>query len=351
MSKSKTLIYGVTGYTGELIAKKAKEIGLSIVVAGRNTEKTNDVAQRLGVEGRSFGLKNDLDASKALEDVRILINAAGPFEATAEPLAEIAIANGCHYLDIAGEVLDYQRIAELDGQAKAQGVLLMPGVGFGIVPTDCAAALVKSRMPNAVKLVLAFQTHGGVSQGTLRTLFKDIHKDGVVRQNGQLVRARPAMSIEKFDFGQGLKNAAFNPWRGDLFTAYITTGIPNIETYSAFPPPIIAIMKGGLPSWLIRQKLSQKMLNRLFDLVPAGPSEKQLSQGSTAIVAEAYSEDGAAAKLLLKGPEAYVFTAATAAHIAQKLSTGAVPAGFHTPAQLLGGDFILLIPGVTVEWR
>ena len=35
------LIYGATGYTGQLVAKRAKEIGMAPILAGRNEAKVS----------------------------------------------------------------------------------------------------------------------------------------------------------------------------------------------------------------------------------------------------------------------------------------------------------------------
>jgi short subunit dehydrogenase-like uncharacterized protein len=44
--------------------------------------------------------------------------------------------------------------------AKKAGILLMPGAGFDVVPTDCIAMGLKNKMPEAVSLELAFATLG-----------------------------------------------------------------------------------------------------------------------------------------------------------------------------------------------
>ena len=50
------MIYGATGYTGELAAREAVERGLRPVLAGRNADAVGALARQLGLEHRAFGL-------------------------------------------------------------------------------------------------------------------------------------------------------------------------------------------------------------------------------------------------------------------------------------------------------
>ena len=44
------LIYGATGYTGKLIAQMARQLGMSVTLAGRNEEKLRALAAEIGFE-------------------------------------------------------------------------------------------------------------------------------------------------------------------------------------------------------------------------------------------------------------------------------------------------------------
>jgi short subunit dehydrogenase-like uncharacterized protein len=234
------MIYGATGYTASLIAKEAKKQNLPVVLAGRSKDKLAPIGQELGFETRAFTLES---TSHNLQGITVLLNTAGPFSKTNVPLIEACLRQGVHYLDIAGEVAEFESVANYDTRAREANVMLMPGVGFGVVPTDALALFLKERLPDAVSLELAYETVGGVSQGTLSTVFGNIHTPGVVRKNGTLETARPATQKRNIDFGSGSKVAVSNPWRADLFTAYHTTGIPSVETFSVFPGPVQWMMQ------------------------------------------------------------------------------------------------------------
>ena len=168
--------------------------------------------------------------------VTVVLNCAGPFVHTFKPMADACLRTGVHYLDITGEIPVYEGLAALDAQAKARGVMLLPGVGFDVVPTDCLALHLKQRLPSASHLALAFRTEGpgGLPPGTQRTMIELLPYGDRVRRNGLLVVPERGVKTRAIDFGQGPVVATRLTW-GDVFTAYHTTGIPNIEDYLVVP--------------------------------------------------------------------------------------------------------------------
>ena len=344
------LIYGATGYTGALIARHAVERGLQPVLVGRTAGKLAPFATSLGCSYRTARLDDPAGLDAAFADTTVLLNCAGPFGMSGGPLAEACLRTGTHYLDLAGEVPEFTAMAERDGRATSAGVMLLPGVGFGVVPTDCLALYLAKRLPDATHLTLAFETVGGVSQGTAHTLFKDLMTPGVTRRAGALVEAWPAARRRRIDFGAGEKTAVTNPWRGDLVTAFWSTGIGEIETLSAFPPPVPQLMRA---SRLLRSVWNarpvQGLLDRLIARLPPGPDERALDAGHSHCWGEAVAADGRRVAARLHGPEAYHFTALTALAVVERVLAGEARPGFQTPARVLGEDFVLGVAGVRRE--
>jgi short subunit dehydrogenase-like uncharacterized protein len=327
------LVYGVTGYTGRLIAERACRRGLDVVVAGRNAERVGAIAKGLGVSHRAF----DVDDARGLAGASVVLNCAGPFVETASRLSRACIAAKVHYLDLAGEVAEIEAVRSLDEVARAAGAMLMPAVGFGVVPTDCVAALLAAKVPGATWLSLAFQTVGGVSRGTLRTVLTDVHRDGVARRDGRLVPMGPGVSQRRIDLGAGETTVVTNPWRGDLVTAYSTTKIPNIDTFTAFPPPVRWLMSAG---WLLDQPIVQRILTALVARAPEGPSDAERAKGRSYVWGEVRDDGGRRAVACLEGPEAYEFTAQTAVDIAARVARGEARPGFQTPAGMFGASIV-----------
>ena len=168
---SALMIYGATGYVGEYVARTAGRLGVKAIVAGRDAAKLDRIASETGLERRAFGLDDPAVIDSALNKVAVVLNCAGPFKYTAEPLVEACLRSGAHYFDLAGEIPVYEALQARDEQAKARGVMLLPGVGFDVVPTDCLALHLKQRLPSATQLRLGFQSVGpaGLPPGTQRT--------------------------------------------------------------------------------------------------------------------------------------------------------------------------------------
>jgi short subunit dehydrogenase-like uncharacterized protein len=344
---SPVMVYGATGYMGRLIVLEAVRLGLRPIVAGRSRAKLLPLAEELGLPTRAFSLDDSAAVRTNLSDVALLLNASGPFKRTAQALVDACLLTGTHYLDLAGEVPEFEALAARDQQAQAAGTMLLPGVGFGIVPTDCLAAHLKRRLPTASQLSLAFQAVGGVSQGTAETVIEDLARGGVLRRNGTLVRVAAGRQRRTIDFGQGPVDTLSNPWRGDISTAYYSTGIPTIEVFAVIPSPMRELMRASrYIGPLLGTSFVQGLLKRQVQAQPIGPSDAERAAGKTYIWGEVADEQGRRAVSLLSGPEAYDFSASTAVLIAQRVGAGAARPGFQTPAGLLGADFVLEIPGV-----
>ena len=102
-SLPKWMIYGATGYTGELMAREAVRRGLRPVIAGRDTAKVQRLAKELGLESRVFGVSPAVPAG-ALEGMALVLHCAGPFSATSAAMVEACLQARAHYLDITGEI-------------------------------------------------------------------------------------------------------------------------------------------------------------------------------------------------------------------------------------------------------
>ena len=344
------VIYGASGYTGGLTARQARDAGLEPVLAGRRAEALAPLAGKLDLDTRAFALDNPKAMDAALEDAAVLLNCAGPFAATVAPLADACVRTGTHYLDLAGEVEQYEIVRERAERATEAGTMLMPGVGFGIVPTDCLAVHLKRRLPSATRLELAFQTVGAVSRGTAGAVLPGLHKQGVERRGSSYVPIRPGARRREIDFGDGPVKTVTNPWRGDICTAYHSTGIGDIEAYIAPPGPLGAVMASTrYTGWFLGSPVGQGLLRLAINRLPYGPTEAQLAEGYTRVWERVEDPDGKSATARLRGPEAYVFTALTAVECARRALGGATAPGFQTPAQIYGPELVTAVDGVALE--
>src|SRR5580658_8430859 len=149
------MLYGAAGYTGALIAQHACERGHRPVLAGRTAPAVTALAGQLGLQHRAVTLDDPAALHAALADVDLVLNAAGPFLHTAAPLAEACLAAGVHYLDIGNELQVFGTLYDLHQRAQRAGVAIIPGVGFGVVATNCLARYVSDAVGGAAILHIA----------------------------------------------------------------------------------------------------------------------------------------------------------------------------------------------------
>lgn len=342
------LIYGSTGYTGRLIVAEALARGLRPTLAGRNPDTVRTQATSLGLQWRSARIDDPQALDAALADATVVLHCAGPFGHTWRAISDACLRAHAHYLDITGEMAVFEGLAARDADARTAGIMLLPGVGFDVVPSDCLAAHLARRMPNAVQLSLAFRALGGASRGTLTTMVENLGSPGAVRREGRIVSVPQAWRTRRIDFGDGqLRDATTIPW-GDVSTAFHSTGIPNIEVYMSMRP---AMRRAAIASrWLgpvLRSGAVRRALAARVRRGAAGPSEAERNRGVSLLWGEAVAANGDRAEARLRGASGYVLTAQTAVHLAVKAMRGETRVGFQTPSRAYGADVILEIPGVT----
>jgi short subunit dehydrogenase-like uncharacterized protein len=341
------LVYGANGYTGELIARFAREQKVDLIVAGRSAAPVRAVAERYGFEHRVFGLDAIPAIVAELEGVSVVLHCAGPFSRTAAPMAEACLKSRVHYLDITGEVAVFEQMAARDADARRAGVMLLPGVGFDVVPSDCLAAHLKTRLPDATHLVLGIMGLGGkVSHGTATTIVENLPNGSVIRRNGELTSVPTGSLTRTIDYGGREKLSMAVAW-GDVSTAFHSTGIPNIEVY--MPAPRAAITGAKVMSRLpgvMASSAVQGFLKRRVDSRPAGPNDQERESGRSLLFGEVKNAQGEVARSWLKTPEGYTLTALTGLAIAQRARDGSARPGFQTPSRVFGPDFVLEFSGV-----
>ena len=323
--------------------------GRSPILAGRSQAPVRALAESLGLEHRTFGLEDPAALDRGLEGMEVVLHCAGPFSRTSRPMVEACLRTGTHYLDITGEALVFEALHARDAEARAAKVMLLPGAGFDVVPSDCLAAHLKRRLPSARRLALAFQPGGGVSRGTATTMVENVGRGGLVRRAGVLTPVPAAWKTRRIDFGRGPRTAMTIPW-GDVATAFHSTGIPDIEVYIAAP---FAVRAGSRATRLLGPLLAtrpaQAWLKKRIGSGAPGPTDEERARGKSRLWGEAMDDAGHAVTSRLTTPEGYTLTALTSLLIVSKVLAGRAPVGFQTPSTAYGPDLILEVEGVTRE--
>lgn len=361
-SPSSFAIYGAYGFTGRLLAREAVERGHRPLLVGRRPGPLEALARELGLEWRVAFLDRPRELRSALEGASLVIHAAGPFIRTSAPMVAVCLDAGIHYLDITGEVPVFEAIFDLDDRARSAGVVLMPGVGFDAVPTDCLAGLVRRELPAAERLEIAVFSPGPASPGTLETVVEHLPGGLLVRRDGRLVPSRlddPAL-LREVDFGPGspggVRPVIPYTW-GDLATAWRSTGIPNITCYMASSPRAARLLPRILP--LARRLVALGPLKSLARAwvrgTAEGPSPERRQAGRTRLLARASDPSGGRVTGILETMEAYRLTAMAGIRVAEEVMGSGRPgpdhaptaprlAGALTPAQAFGPEWVLDLP-------
>ena len=335
----KWMIYGANGYSGDLIAKQAQLQNLNPVIAGRNSKTIKSLAEKLGFEYQVFDLADTNAVAAQLKDIDVLLNCAGPFSMTAKVMIDACIQSNSHYLDITGEIEIFELAKSLDKQAKDAGVVLCPGVGFDVIPTDCLASQLKTLMPDATHLALGFDSKSGFSPGTAKTSVEGLAQGGKIRKNGKIIKVPLAYKTRKIDFGNGEKLAMSIPW-GDVSTAHFTTNIPNIEVYIPASPNLVKkLKKMNYIRPLLGLGFVQNFLKKRIDKTVKGPSDEQRAKLKTYLWGEVTNAKGESKQLRLITSNGYTLTVTGSLKMVEHtLQTD--KSGYYTPSTLVNDKLL-----------
>lgn len=311
------MIYGATGYTGKLLSEEAVKRGLKPILAGRDAGKLAALADCLGIaETICFGLDDPAEIAKGLSGVACVIHAAGPFEITGKPMIDACIAAGVHYLDITGEFLIYEYAETRSAQAEAKGIMLMPGVGWDVVPSDCIAAHTAARVHQPQSLELALSHFGGVSRGSMKSGAGIVATGPRARRDGKVVSPTDQQPIT-VDFGDAVRTCVPMPM-GDVITAWKSARVPNIDVYFAVAEDSAFAAPASL------------------DEVPEGPTKEERDAGRSRVIATVTGADGKSVRSMIETSSGYSYTGESGIEVATRVLAGDFKPGFQSPASAYG---------------
>ncbi len=335
------LIYGANGYTGELIAREAVRREARPTLGGRDAVAVAALARELALPHRTFALDDAGALAKELADAGTVLHCAGPFVRTSRPMVDACLAAGVNYLDITGEIPVFESILARGAEARRAGVVLLPGIGFDVVPTDCLALALHERLPDATHLDLAFVSEGGGwSRGTLTTMIESLPHAGAMRSAGRIVSLPLAAESMTLDLPVGRRTVMSIAW-GDVATAFHTTGIANVRVFSGVPARTVRrlrLLRPFLP--LAGWKPVKRLLQMWVHHTVTGPGDAQRRNARSWIWGRVSNARGESVTQCFATAEGYALTARTAVEGLLRVARGAVPPGAWTPARAFGSGFI-----------
>ena len=178
--KYKIVIFGATGFTGELCAKFMSErySEIPMAIAGRSQEKLEKIKAKHNL---SFPIivadAFDVDAlDKMCKDAEVVLSTAGPYHKYGSDLLGACVKNGCHYVDITGESFWIKDMIEKHHtEAGEKGLRIINACGFDSAPSDLGVFYAINQVVGSVKSVQCFQAwKGEASGGTMETMFSSM---------------------------------------------------------------------------------------------------------------------------------------------------------------------------------
>ncbi len=346
--KGQVLIYGAYGYTGAGISKLAADYGITPILSGRNESKLKPLAESLGYDYVVLSLESNHDNLVAvLNHFEIVLHIAGPYTYTSKPMIDAAIEAGTHYLDLTGEIHVIQAQLDRDEEFKQAGIMVMPSVGYDVVPTDGLNLYVANKIENPTTLTVLMNGNynavegAGASRGTAKSGVEILSRPLLSRENGEMVQISQPKMIKRVEDGRE-QTLVQIPW-ADMVTSYVSTGIPTIEVYQ--------VQDGAVPSWfprLAQYRIGRRLLSWLIDnYLPEGPPPEAQLNRQTQIVSTVTNDAGDTATAAMITPEAYLLTFHSTLIVAKRVIDGDWEPGFQTVAKVYGPDLALEVPGVS----
>jgi short subunit dehydrogenase-like uncharacterized protein len=209
------------------------------------------------------------------------------------------------------------------------------------------ALKLKLALPDATHLALGFETHSGVSKGSAKTMVESAGAGSRVRRDGVLVDVPLASQTRRIDFGSGERLGVGIPW-GDVATAHFTTGIANIEVFTAMTPQ--AARSYARTNWLrplLRQRWFQGIAKFGVDRTIKPPDRTQRDNNPTFVWGEVRNAAGETRTARVRTANGYSVTVNTSLGILTEVLRHGTAPGYTTPALLVGPDFISTLPGST----
>lgn len=323
----KVAVYGASGYTGGLVLAELARRGIPAVLVGRDPERLRAAAAAAGrptAETATASLDDPAALAEAFAGCAAVINCAGPFITFGEPVVRAAITAGCHYVDISGEQLYFQRVFEQFGRAAADaGVTVVPGANDDGLPSSLIAHLTAERVAPVGELVIAIdlsRSEAAPSRGTLRSALASLatFRDGGLSYDDGAWRPDVPLRRETLTF----------PGEREPVPV-VKFPLPGVAT---IPRHVRASHVEAVARSVLVEAFSQ-ITPELIDAVPDGPSAASRAATRWTIVAEATGTDGRRARGVVSGPDSYGATAVIAVESARLLAGRGARPGVLAPAQ------------------
>lgn len=349
------VLFGATGYTGQLTARAMVARGLAPVLAGRNQQALKALAQELGgLDVRVADVSEPVSVRRIVKGGDVLVSTVGPFTRFGKPALDAALAGKAHYLDSTGEPGFIRQVFEdYDARARAAGKTFVTAFGYDYVPGNtAAAAALKHAGSKAVRVDVGYFVEGGaafgMSQGTRASLVGAMLDPGIFFNDGARQPGLGGLRTRKFSLDGKMHYAISVPGSECIALPSSFPQLRDVNVYLGWFGALSPVMSGlsraqGLLFRVPGYKRAMGWVSNRVGSSGHGPDEAARASNGSHIVAVACDAEGnELAVAELRGANGYTYTANMLAWGAEQALAGRVQAsGAVGPVAAFGLDALL----------
>jgi short subunit dehydrogenase-like uncharacterized protein len=337
---ARIVLFGATGYTGDLTARALVARGARPVLAARNPAKLDALAAELGgLETAVADVDRPPTVRALVERGDVLISTVGPFSRWGRPAIDAAIDAGAHYLDSTGETPFIREVFEHHGpRAAAADCGLLTSFGFDWVPGNLAGALaLRDAGDRVARVEIGYFATGGapvsagtgagngasgaggfaMSGGTKASVVEALTAPSFGFRDARIVTERGAKRIARFETRPGRWKPAISVGSSEHFALpRLSPGLRTVDVYlgwfgsAAKPMQIMAAASAPLLKVPGVAAGTRKLSARFVKGSSGGPDAETRAASGSLLFANAYDSVGnELASVRLTGVNGYTFTA------------------------------------------
>jgi len=200
-TKPAVAVIGATGYTGRFVVADLLRRGITPIAIARNAAALDAAHFDTHVVRRQATVDEAASLDRALQGAQAVINTAGPFIGTAEPVASAALRATMHYVDIAAEQVSTSQLFEqFDAPARQAGIVVLPAMAFfgGLADLMVTALMQDWDAVDAVETFIGFDSWHP-TPGTRNTIERQA-VGNLVFTGGRLTPAPSSPAQKKWHF-------------------------------------------------------------------------------------------------------------------------------------------------------
>jgi len=350
----RVVLFGATGYTGELTARAMVKRGMKPVLAARRRDAVEALAAELGgLEAAIADVSKPASIRALVEKGDTLVTTVGPFARWGDAALDAAIDAGAHYIDSTGEPPFVRKVFEQGGpRAEQSGTVAMTAMGYDWAPGNLTGALALSEADGAVAIRIGYfatgEGLGGMSGGTRASLMGTLTEPSFQFRDGSLVTERGAKKIHSFPV-ESRQRQGISVGTSEAFSLpRVYPGLRDVEVYLGWFGRQSRAMQGfsAVGSAVTKvpgvRAATTKAVERLVKTSTGGPDSEARRSGGSIFVAEALNDGGnVIARVQTEGISGYEFTGLILAWAAEATAAGEAAqagAGAFGPVEAFGLD-------------